>query len=232
VALLLPAGALVGGLSAAAWYGAPLAAATDPVTVLRRQETRWSGPRGVRVHCTRWHPSEEALLDDVPLTTPLRTAWEVAALESVGTAVAVLDAMVRAGHLALPQLHELARERAGRWGVTRVRRAIPLVDPRAESAPESRVRVALQLAGLAPVPQHEVRVGGRFVARVDLAWPEARLALEYEGAYHFADAQLVRDDERIARLRAAGWRVIRVSAADLRDLADVVDRVRAALRPT
>jgi hypothetical protein len=41
----------------------------------------------------------------------------------------------------------------GRWGVTKVRRAVPLIDPRAESAPESRVRVALALAGLQPIPR-------------------------------------------------------------------------------
>jgi very-short-patch-repair endonuclease len=103
------------------------------------------------------------------------------------------------------------------------------VDARAESAPESRVRVALALAGLEPVPQHEVRVDGRFIARVDLAWPEARLALEYEGAYHFEGIQIVRDDARFERLIAAGWRVIRLSAADLRDLDGVVARVREAL---
>ncbi len=35
--------------------------------------------------------------------------------------------------------------------------------------------------------------------------------------------------ERIERLRAAGWLVIRVSAADLRNLDAVVEKVRAAL---
>jgi very-short-patch-repair endonuclease len=53
--------------------------------------------------------------------------------------------------------------------------------------------------------------------------------VEYEGAYHFEDGQIVRDDERYARLRAAGWTVIRLSAADLRNLDAVVARVRAAL---
>jgi very-short-patch-repair endonuclease len=120
-------------------------------------------------------------------------------------------------------------EGAGRFGAARVRKAVPLVDPRAESAPESRVRVALALAGLAPEPQYEVRVGARFLARVDFAWPAAKVALEYEGAYHFEDGQIVRDDERIAELRAAGWIVIRISAADLRNLDTVVERVRQVL---
>jgi very-short-patch-repair endonuclease len=229
VALLLPEGAVLGGHSAAAWFGAPFAAATDPVTVLRTDSVLWKGPRGVRIHQTTLRPDDRVAIDGVPLSSPLRTAWDVAALEPLGTAVAALDAMVRADAVTLGQLRRMADDGAGRFGVGRVRRAVPLVDPRAESAPESRVRLALVLAGLAPEPQYEVRAAGRFVARVDFAWPHAKVALEYDGAYHFEDGQIVRDDERLDRLRAAGWVVIRISAADLRDLDAVVEKVRQVL---
>ena len=232
VALLLPEGAAIGGHSAAAWHGAPFAGPHDPVTVLRPPDVAWKGPRGTRTHRTDLDMVDVETRDDVPVTTALRTAWDVAALESVGTAVAALDAMVRAGTVGLTDLRAMVDRGAGIWGVAKVRRAVPLVDPRAESAPESRVRVACVLAGLSPVPQHEVRVDGLFLARVDLAFPEARLAIEYEGAHHFEDAQIVRDDARIARLIAAGWRVIRLSAADLRDLAAVVTRITAELART
>ncbi|MGY1623339.1 DUF559 domain-containing protein [Geodermatophilus sp. SYSU D00965] len=228
VALLLPPGTAIGGHSAAAWHGAPFAGLHDPVTVVRPATVQWRGPREVRVHRSdldatdvEWH--------DVPVTSALRTAWDLAALESRGAAVAALDAMVRCRAVSLNGLSAMANAGTGRWGVTRVRKAVALVDPRAESAPESRVRVALVVAGLTPVPQYEVRVAGAFVARVDLAFPEARLAIEYEGAHHFTDGQIARDDSRLRRLRAAGWRVIRLSATDLRDLDGVVARVRAAL---
>jgi very-short-patch-repair endonuclease len=229
VALLLPRGTAIGGHSAAAWHGAPFAGLLDPVTVLRPPEVRWAGPRGVRVHRTDLHPADVHLIDDVPVTTALRTAWDVAALESVGTAVAALDAMVHGGSVTQGELAAMAERGVGRWGVTKVRRAVALVDPRAESAPESRVRVALVLAGLAPVPQFEVRQHGVELARVDLGFPEARLAVEYEGAYHFDGDQIIKDDARYARLHAAGWRVIRLTSTDLRNLDDVVSRVRAAL---
>ena len=229
LALVLPRGAVIGGHSAAAWHGAPLAGVHDPVTVLRPPSVRWSGPRDVRVHCTQLASADVELYDGVPVTSARRTAWDVATLESTGTAVAALDAMVRAGALDLADLPALVAAGVGRWGIARVRRVFPLVDPRAESAPESRVRVALVLGGIDVVPQFEVRHGGVFVARTDLAVPAARLAVEYEGAYHFDGTQIVRDDARIARLAAAGWRVIRLGAADLRDLDGVVARVRAAL---
>ncbi len=229
VALLLPRGAAIGGHSAAAWHGAPFAGPRDPVTVVRPPDVEWKGPREVRVHRAELTDHDVARHDGVPVTTAQRTAWDVAVLEPLGTAVAALDAMVRAGAVDEADLAQLLAAGAGRWGVVRVRRAFGLVDPRAESAPESWVRVALVLAGLAPVPQFEVRVAGRFVARTDLAFPAARLAVEYEGEHHFEDTQIVRDDARIRRLEAAGWRVIRLSAADLRDLDAVVARIRAAL---
>ncbi|MCZ2849599.1 endonuclease domain-containing protein [Modestobacter sp. VKM Ac-2978] len=147
----------------------------------------------------------------------------------MGTAVAALDAMVRVGAVQTAAMSAMVEAGAGRWGVSRVRRAFALVDPRAESAPESKVRVALLLAGLTPVPQLVVTHAGHFLARVDLGWPEQKLAVEYEGAHHFEGEQIVRDDHRYAALLAAGWRVIRLSAADLRDLDGVVRRVEAAL---
>ena len=231
VALLLPPGTAIAGHSAAAWHGAPFAAAHDPVTVVRAPSVLWKGPRGVRVHQEELPVTDVQRHDDVPVTTALRTAWDVASWEPLGTAVAALDAMVRCGSVRTGDLAALATTAVGRKGVVRFRRAVSLIDPRAESAPESRVRVALAMAGLTPVPQFEVRSGGSFVARVDLGFPEAKLAVEYEGAYHFDGTQIVRDDVRIARLEAAGWRVIRLGAADLRDLDAVVARVRALLAP-
>jgi very-short-patch-repair endonuclease len=71
--------------------------------------------------------------------------------------------------------------------------------------------------------------GGSFLGRVDLAWPEDRLIVEYEGAYHFEGVQITRDDERYRRLVEAGWRIIRLSAADLRNMPAVVARIAAAL---
>jgi len=231
VALLLPPGFAIGGHSAAAWYGAPFAGALDPVTVIGPADGDWKGPRGVRVHRSQVAIDVLVDADYVPVTTALRTTWDVAALESLGTSVAAIDARVRAGAVHPDELTAMRLSGVGRWGVAKVRRAFQLVDPRAESPPESRVRVALVISGLNPVPQYDVFGGGEWLARVDLAFPEAKIAIEYEGAYHFEDGQIVRDDARYARLQAAGWTVIRVSAADLRDLDGLVARIRTHLWP-
>ncbi|MGY1661366.1 endonuclease domain-containing protein [Geodermatophilus sp. SYSU D00705] len=88
----------------------------------------------------------------------------------------------------------------------------------------------LALAGLPAIPQFTVRdADGSFVARVDLAHPEQRVAVEYDGAWHADPTQLVRDRRRLDALVAAGWTVLHVTAADLRDPEALVARVRALL---
>ncbi len=92
------------------------------------------------------------------------------------------------------------------------------------------MRVACVLGGLPePIPQYEVVEGGTWLARVDLAWPEAKVVVEYEGAHHVDGLQVVRDDARLGRLVAAGRTVLRLSAADLRSMDDVVRRIAQAL---
>ena len=71
--------------------------------------------------------------------------------------------------------------------------------------------------------------GGTWLARVDLAWPEAKVVVEYEGDHHFDGLQIARDDARLGRLVAAGWTVLRLSAAELRSMDDVVRRIAQAL---
>jgi len=235
-ALLLPPQTAIGGRSAAAWYGAPFASTAEPVLVVAPRTCTWDGPRGVRVHKTNLRQEEVRRTDDeLRITSPRRTAWDIATLEPLMTAVALLDGMLRDGLLRDGGLTEkdLVAEvlgRRGQWGSTKAARLLPLVDARAMSPPESKVRVACHLAELPhPIPQFEVFERGVFLGQVDLAWPEAKLIVEYEGAYHFDGVQIVKDDGRYARLIAAGWHVIRLSSVDLRDLDVVVARIRAAL---
>jgi hypothetical protein len=138
--------------------------------------------------------------------------------------------MVRAGQLDAAHLRQLLSDGTGRWRCRRVRQAFELVDGRSESPPESWVRVACALGGLpAPIPQFDVMADGVWLGRVDLAWPDARVIVEYEGEYHFDGLQIARDDVRMRRLVAAGWRVIRLAAHDLRDMDAVVSRIAAEL---
>jgi len=51
-----------------------------------------------------------------------------------------------------------------------------------------------------PIAQFTVRCPGGFVARVDFAWPEPRVALEYDEAWHGEPGQFAKDRQRLDRL--------------------------------
>jgi very-short-patch-repair endonuclease len=88
-------------------------------------------------------------------------------------------------------------------------------------------RVHLQLARFDVVPQYRVTVESRVVATVDLALPELKIAIEYDGRWH--ESQRALDNDRLAALRGAGWTVIIVTAEPLRDHRRLVAAVAAAV---
>jgi very-short-patch-repair endonuclease len=105
-----------------------------------------------------------------------------------------------------------------------------LADGLAGSPQETRLRLLIGRSDLpTPVAQHTVRDEAGFVARVDLAWPGHRVAVEYDGLWHAEPGQFARDRQRLNRLTAAGWRVVFVTAADLHRPVELVARIRAAL---
>ena len=174
-------------------------------------------------------PADVTTVSTRRCTTELATALAIAADEVPLRSVPALDVLLRRG-LNRRRLQAAAEALTGR-GARRARQAVGLADPRAESQPESALRVVLALAGIATVPQHTVRdADGRFVARVDLALPDLRIAIEYDGAWHGDPSQLARDRQRLNRLTAAGWTVLFVTAAEMRDHAALVRRVRDLVR--
>ena len=107
---------------------------------------------------------------------------------------------------------------------------IALADGRAESPMESRLRVRLVLAGLPrPQVQYEIRDDrGRFVARLDLAWVEQKVAAEYDGAWHAL--QLDRDRQRLNGITLEKWTVVYATSRRLReDFDGLVAEIRKAL---
>ena len=103
------------------------------------------------------------------------------------------------------------------------------IDGRAESVRESLLRLLVLEAGFPrPTLQDTVRDRhGRFVARVDLAWPDLRLALEYDGGHHDHPAQVVLDRQRLNALQTCGWTVLVVDRHQLLDEARVVGMIRS-----
>lgn len=227
-ALLLPPGAAISGRSAAHLFGADLATCDDPVTVA--SSATWRGAAGIRVVQRQLRPGDLRVFAGIPVTTPLATGYELARSLPLEDAVVWLDALGRARALKPRDLRAHCATHVGEPGWRCAAQAIELCDPRAESPPESRVRLLLVRAGLpAPVPQYTVLDSGEFVARVDLAWPQFKIALEYDGQWHASIGQLGRDRRRIRQLNALGWYVYPVTAADLHQPAALVAAIRDLL---
>ena len=98
---------------------------------------------------------------------------------------------------------------------------------------ESVLRWMIHEAGLpAPVLQLGIEDDvGRQLARGDLAWPDRKVLVEFDGDVHRDRAVFVNDLRRQNRLVAAGWTVLRFSSADVLGRPhEVVAQIRRALR--
>jgi very-short-patch-repair endonuclease len=229
--LLTPAPAVFSGRTAAFLHGCTgLVDVRTPVEVSVPAGLQFGPVEGLRVRRVRL-PDEDVLrLGTFRATTGLRTALDIARLEPLLDAVVALDVMLAAAVVGSGKLREAGAALQSGRGARRGRQATALADPRAESPPESRLRVLLVLAGLEPVPQYTVRdAQGSFVARVDLAFPDQRVAVEYDGLWHAEDGQFARDRQRLNRINAADWVVLHVTAADLRTPRALVARLRLLL---
>ena len=235
-ALLLPPGAAVGGAWAVHLLGRdvlPLDAGVDGrVEVVVPRGRRALKAQGLRCRVGEPGPRDVVVLRGVPLTSPWRTACDVARLHDDDVeAVVLLDALLQLHPQLRPEhwLEELRRWERAR-GARRARVRVDLARRGAESPMETRLRLPLVRAGLPePVLQHEVLLG-RVRYRLDLAWPWLRVAAEFDGGVHDDPRVNARDVARVTALEAAGWTVLRFRAVDVYRHADrVVAQVRAAL---
>lgn len=215
--------------TAATLYGVPLPPVDGRIHVTVRAPGRAPTIRGFVGHkLSVWQTRD---VHDLPVTTPEQTWIDLAQSLSRDALVIAGDYFV-GGDDPLTDRLSLARAVAaapGRRGVGRAREAIESIRYGSESPGESRLRLLLVDAGL-PVPllNHELRdASGAFVARIDLAYPRARVALEYEGDIHRVDRRTWQNDiRRRERVEDLGWRMVRVTADDLRVPVELIRRVR------
>jgi very-short-patch-repair endonuclease len=228
-ALLLPPGAALAGRSAAhLWQAVDRVSGDQPVEVAVPATVSMRQQPGLRLSRTRFDVDDVTRFGAIPVTTPVRTAFDLGRRPDLTEAVVSVDAFLAKRLVKLADLADYAEDRAGWPGTRQVRRVLELAVPGAESPMETRLRLLLVLAGL-PTPAVQHRVSGY---RLDLAYPEFRLGIEYDGDHHRERGQFQRDLARLNRLRLLGWTVLRFTADDvLRHPERVVEQVRRALRP-
>jgi len=238
---LLRPGEAFSHTTAALLYGAPLPPghrSVLPLHVLSPDVTR---PRSAG---TVGHRSERVaplvLRFGLPVVAPATTWMHLAAVLRREDLTAVGDFLVTGvrhgrGHEGpLVRVEDLALvldgnagcrgARGARWALDRIR-----IGP--ASRTETLLRLLIVAAGLPePVIGAAVPVaGGSLVLHPDLAYPDLRIAIEYEGDDHRDARRWERDIERRELFEDAGWRVIRVTRQALFDEPDqLIDRIRRA----
>lgn len=190
----------------------------------QRAELHVLSPAGRRLRSTKGlvvHRREGAPLNVFagrPATTPAWTAIEVSRGLRRPRTLATLDAALRSGTCSRDELAQVLLAQSGRRGILTAREMLSIASPLAESPMESEARLVMLDGGLPPPElQYEiVDLGGR-LWRLDFAWPEYRVAAEYDGVdWHSGPDAFRRDRSRAAALQDLGWVVVPIIAEDVR----------------
>ena len=237
VAARLPPSVAIGGWAAALMHERRARGAGDGITVFDgytpamdssargRLPVLVCGPRSARLRPSTdsrlfrsdLDQGEVMELDGIPVTTPLRTAFDLARLWPTTAGVVALDRMANLRLVSLVDVSELVAARQSWVGVGRARRALARADAGSESPRESMLRLLWLDAGL-PRPLcnpdiHDAR--GAFLARVDLLDDAVGLVAEYDGADHASAQRRHRDAVRQEGLEQAGLVVLRANDPDI-----------------
>jgi hypothetical protein len=223
-------GGVLVGYSAAFMHGADCAPRSAPAEVCV--------PGGARSHPGLKVTQNLVALEDIvfvnhcQVSSPERTAWDLARRLSLVEAVVAVDALALGGAFDPVALRARRERTPGARGCRRLDDVLELVDPRAESPMQTRLRVGLVLAGL-PMPHVQYEVLDEYAvvaARLDLAYPRERLAIEYDGSVHFDEQRARLDRRRDGMLAALGWETLRLVTEDVVTLLPTtVNRIRTLL---
>lgn len=226
-------GAVASHLCAAALHGFP--DARRDIVEVTAPVGRNPKIRGLRIHRTQSLPSYDVrVVDGIPVTSYARTLVDCTGQLSLGQIARALDAgLVRHEVTVWSVERSLSalRQAPGRhpsklWTLVGERTT---ESGRADSRPEIRILRVLSDAGLPePALQHRVKVGGQRY-RLDLAYPDQKVAIEYDGwDAHRSRTSFDSDRKRDRLLQLAGWVVLRFTSQT--SDAEVVETLRAFVR--
>lgn len=201
--------------TAAAAYGFDTEDVTD-LHILNPSGHQLRNSDGLFVH--RRDGAPITMIAGRPTTTPSWTAVEVARSLRRPRALATLDAALRSRSCDARQLCAAAEQQAGKRGIVMTRELIPLATPKAESPMESEARLVMIDGGLPPdVLQYRIVDRNARIWRVDFAWPDHKVAVEYDGFdWHSDRDAFSRDRHKRAALQEMGWSVLSIVSEDVR----------------
>jgi very-short-patch-repair endonuclease len=215
---------VITGRAAAAMHGALWIQSCTPVEIIGRGGRP---PNGIVVRNERIEADEIVELDGLPVTTPDRTAFDLARHLPRDAAVVHLDSLARATDVKSADILLLAQRYPRARGLPRSRIALGLMDGGAQSPKETELRLLLIDAGLS-APRTQIRVSdGLNEAFIDMGYDEPMVGLDYDGRQHLTDrSRYVHDIGRAELIERQGWLDVRVVAEHSRGY--ILHRVREA----
>jgi very-short-patch-repair endonuclease len=222
---------IVAGYSAAELLGASCGRHDSDAEVIVWKGRQRDHP-GLFVHRDQVDPDEIVDIAGIQMTSPVRTAYDLARRGDLIQRVVAVDALANA-HGFEPDLLLLnAARHQGSRGNQDIAAVLTHADRRAGSPMETRLRLILVCAGL-PRPHVQWPVqnpAARTAAWLDLAYPEHMIGIEYDGSGHTEPATVLRDIDRHTALLDQGWQVYRYTKHDvLRQPDRIVAQIRRAL---
>jgi hypothetical protein len=227
---------VLSGYSAAVLLGAGCAPRLDAPAEVTIPGGDLRPQPGLVVHRDRLLVGEVTQVRGIACTTPLRTAFDLARGADLQEAVVAVDRLANRHRFHPDQLQEWCARYRGHRGVAQIPRVLALATPYSGSPMETRLRLLIIGAGL---PRPEVQwvvqdLATRTAFWLDLAWPDLRIGIEYEGEPHTEPARVLRDIARATRLVDLGWRVYRYSKVEVYGEPDriIAELTRARSRST
>ncbi|WP_284980787.1 DUF559 domain-containing protein [Arthrobacter sp. efr-133-TYG-118] len=198
--------------------------------------------KGVIAHRVITAVNEVESVDGIWISTRSRTWLDMARLLPLNDLVCMGDELIRVPRQALEgrdtpfatleELRALVERHPNLQGVVRARQALELMRVGADSAPESLLRLAMLDAGIPePELQLKLRSDDPFSPSADLGFRQRRVAIQYDGGHHLAEAQTLSDRRRNKAFEAAGWTVLVFRKDDLADGFELATKkIKKALR--
>jgi very-short-patch-repair endonuclease len=231
-AVVLATGGVASGFAAAALHGLRRVPPGPEVLLARAPRLELDAV----VHTTRELDAVDCIeVDGIRATSVARTLVDLGGRVQGSDFEDMLDIALARRLVTVDRLRSRAEalwapRRAGCAVVLALLRERTPQNARAANVWEARVLREVRRSGLPePSVNHRVRIGGR-VRYLDLAWPEAKVAIEFDGFVPHAPRRVFDDDRaRQNDLVADRWTVFRVTATMLRDPARTFAPIAAAV---
>ena len=200
-----------------------------------RRQRDWIPHRGIL------EAEDREELNGVTISIAARSAFEVSTLGGVERALVAVNRLLHAKAMTIDEFTAQAEAHRDWPGSLTTNLVVHLADPRLESVGEDRFSYLVYRQGLPrPEPQFEVfDEHGLLVARVDFAWPELGVFVEFDGKVKYErhrregetlDEFLMREKEReVLVCQLTGWTCIRLTWADFAQPELVATRIRKVM---